>query len=48
LKSDVMEQENTLDNPAAVVPMTKDITVSGNTLDVELAPKSFSVYIVQL
>jgi len=48
LKSDVMEQENTLDNPAAVVPMTKDITVSGNTLDVELASKSFSVYTIQL
>ena len=48
LKSDVMEEENTLDNPTAVVPVTKDITVSGNTLDVELASKSFSVYIVQL
>jgi len=48
LKSDVMEQENTLDNPTAVVPVTKDITVSGNRLDVELASKSFSVYIIQL
>ena len=48
LKSDAMEQENTLDNPTAVVPVTKDITVSGNRLDVELASKSFSVYTIQL
>jgi len=48
LKSDVLDQENTLDNPTAVVPTVKDITVSGNALDVELAPKSFSVYTIQL
>jgi len=48
LKSDMPEQENTLDNPTAVVPETKDITVSGNTLDVEVDSKSFSVYTIQL
>ncbi|MDD4992233.1 MAG: alpha-L-arabinofuranosidase C-terminal domain-containing protein [Paludibacter sp.] len=48
LKSDVLDQENTLDNPTAVVPTVKDITVSGNTFEVELAPKSFSVYTIQL
>ena len=48
LKSDNPDQENTLDNPTAVVPTVKEITVSGNTLEVELAPKSFSVYVIKL
>lgn len=48
LKSDNLDQENTLDNPTAVVPTVKDITVSGNKLDVELAPKSFTVYVIKL
>jgi len=48
LKSDNPDQENTLDNPTAVVPTVKEITVSGNTLEVELAPKSFNVYVIKL
>ena len=48
LKSDNPDQENTLDNPNAVVPTTKEIKVSGNTLDVELAPKSFNLYTIKL
>jgi alpha-N-arabinofuranosidase len=48
LKSESPDQENTLDNPNAVVPTTKDIKVSGNTLEVELAPKSFNLYTIKL
>ena len=48
LKSDNPDQENTLDNPNAVIPTTKDIKVSGNTLEVELAPKSFNMYTIKL
>jgi len=48
LKSDNPDQENTLDNPNAVVPTTKEIKVSGNTLEVELAPKSFNLYTIKL
>ena len=48
LKSENLDQENTLDNPNAVIPTTKDIKVSGNTLEVELAPKSFNLYSIKL
>ena len=48
LKSENPDQENTLDNPNAVVPTTKEIKVSGNTLEVELAPKSFNLYTIKL
>jgi alpha-N-arabinofuranosidase len=48
LKSENQDLENTLDYPNAIVPTTKDIKVSGNTLDVELAPKSFNLYIIKL
>lgn len=48
LKSDNLDIENTLDNPNEVVPVTKEISVSGNTLEVELAPKSFNLYTIKL
>ncbi|HET7733972.1 MAG TPA: alpha-L-arabinofuranosidase C-terminal domain-containing protein, partial [Paludibacter sp.] len=48
LKSDNLDLENTLDNPNAVVPETKEINVPGNTLTMELAPKSFSLYTIKL
>jgi len=48
LHSDNPDQENTLDNPDAIVPTTKDINVSGNTLEVELAPKSFNLFTIKL
>jgi alpha-L-arabinofuranosidase len=48
LKSGNIDLENTLDNPTAVIPTVKDLTVSGNKLDVELAPKSFNVYVIKL
>jgi alpha-L-arabinofuranosidase len=48
LKSDNPDQENKLDNPFAVIPTVIKIPVSGNTLEVELAPESFSLYTIQL
>lgn len=48
LKSENLDQENTLDNPNAVVPTTNEIKMAGNTLEVELAPKSFSLFTLKL
>jgi hypothetical protein len=30
------------------MPATKDISISGNTLNAELAPKSFNLYVIKL
>ena len=48
LKSDNPDAENTIENPTAVVPVTTDLKISGNTLNVELAPKTFSLYVIKL
>lgn len=48
LKSDNPDQENTLNNPNAVVPAIREIKISGNTLEVELAPKSFDLFTIRL
>ena len=48
LHSDNPEAENTLDHPELVVPVTKDISLSGNTFEVKLAPKSFNLYKIKL
>ncbi|MCE5331111.1 MAG: carbohydrate binding domain-containing protein [Bacteroidales bacterium] len=48
LKSDNLDIENTLENPNAVLPVTNEITVSGNTFEVELAPKSFNLFVIRL
>ncbi|MDR3653561.1 MAG: alpha-L-arabinofuranosidase C-terminal domain-containing protein [Paludibacter sp.] len=37
-----------LDNPTAVVPVTNEIKVSGNTFEAILAPKSFNLYVIKL
>lgn len=42
--ADNLDGENTLDNPTKYVPQTKDITVEGTTLNVNIAPKSFAMY----
>jgi len=42
------DAENTLDNPEIIVPKVKEINVSGNTFEVELAPKSFNLYTIKL
>jgi alpha-L-arabinofuranosidase len=43
-----IDAENTLDNPNAVVPTENNIIVSGNKLEVELAPQSFNLYTIKL
>jgi Alpha-L-arabinofuranosidase len=48
LTSDNIDAENTLEKPNTVVPATKEITVSGNALQVELAPQSFNLYTIKL
>ncbi|MDO9152478.1 MAG: hypothetical protein Q7U47_02010 [Paludibacter sp.] len=48
MKSDNLDVENTLENPFAVVPVTKEISVSNNIFNVELAPKSFNLYVIKL
>jgi alpha-N-arabinofuranosidase len=48
LKSDNPDLENTLDNPFAVVPEVKNISVKGTKLETELAPKSFCLFTIQL
>ena len=48
LKSENPDAENTIENPTAVVPVTTDIKISGNTLNAELAPKTFSLYVIKL
>lgn len=48
LSSDNPEAENTLDYPELVVPVTKDISLSGNTFEVKLVPKSFNLFKIKL
>lgn len=48
LSSDNPEAENTLDHPDVVVPVTKDISLSGNTFEVKLVPKSFNLFKIKL
>lgn len=48
LKSADLDIENTLDKSDAVVPVSTEISVNGNTFDVQLQPKSFNVYVIKL
>jgi alpha-L-arabinofuranosidase len=43
-----LDIENTLDKPDAVVPVSTEISLNGNTFDVQLQPKSFNVYVIKL
>ncbi len=48
LTSNNADIENTLDHPNAVVPIVNPVTVSGNIYAVELAPKSFNLFKINL
>ncbi len=48
LVSSDMDAENTLNKPDNVVPTEKEIRISGNKLEVELAPQSFNLYTIKL
>lgn len=39
--------ENTLENPDKVIPVTKELSATGNTLNVAIPAKSFSVFIFE-
>lgn len=47
LSSADMDDENTLDEPEKIVPVRKDITVSGSAATITVAPKSFAVVVVK-
>ena len=48
LAAEDQDLENTLDRPDAVLPVTHPINVTGSSLEVELAPKSFNLYVIKL
>ena len=39
--------ENTLDNPEKITPKESNVTLSGTTIDAEVAPKSFNVFVIK-
>ena len=39
--------ENTLDNPEKITPKESNVTLSGTTIDTEVAPKSFNVFVIK-
>ncbi len=48
LTAEDQDLENTLDLPDAILPVTQSINVTGSSLEVELAPKSFNLYVIKL
>lgn len=48
LTAEDQDLENTLDRPDAILPVTQSINVTGSSLEVELAPKSFNLYVIKL
>ena len=43
-----MDDENTLDNPTTIIPTEKEIKTTGNTIEIELVPKSFNLITFKL
>ena len=39
--------ENTLENPEKITPKESDVTLNGTTIDTEVAPKSFNVFVIK-
>lgn len=48
LQSANQNAENSIEHPTNVIPVTQDIQLKGNTLDVELAAKSFNLFVIRL
>jgi len=46
--SENKDTENTLEKPNGVIPVEKEINLTGNTFEVELSPQSFNVYTIHL
>lgn len=47
LSSADMDKDNTIENPEAIVPQETALRIDGQTLDVDLEPASFAVYILK-
>ncbi|MHB9055542.1 MAG: alpha-L-arabinofuranosidase C-terminal domain-containing protein [Paludibacteraceae bacterium] len=48
LKSTNPDEENTLDNPNAVIPVTEEMTIDGNSFKLNMEPKSFYLLNIKL
>lgn len=48
LKSTNPDEENTLDNPTAVIPVTEEMTIDGNSFKLNMEPKSFYLLNIKL
>lgn len=48
LRSDNPDVENTRENPEAVIPVSKTISLPGNVFDVEVEPFSFNMFIIKI
>lgn len=47
LSSTGMDKDNTIENPLAIIPQETSLDVNGHTLNVDLEPVTFSVYILK-
>ena len=47
LSSTGMDKDNTIENPLAVIPQETSLDVNGHTLNVDLEPVTFAVYILK-
>ena len=45
--SDDMDAENSLDDPFRIIPQTLPLDFSGDVLEVDVAPRTFMVYVLQ-
>ena len=42
-----MDKDNTLDNPSAIVPHESEVEVGAQSLNVEIEPNTFAVYVLK-
>ena len=47
LSSTGMDKDNTIENPLAIIPQETSLDVNGHTLNVDLEPVTFAVYILK-
>ena len=47
LSSTSMDKDNTIENPLAIIPQETSLDVNGHTLNVDLEPVTFAVYILK-
>lgn len=47
LSSTGMDKDNTIENPLAIIPQVTSLDVNGHTLNVDLEPVTFAVYILK-